>query len=975
MPGGKTQKKKEEKKKDDGPKRDEPEMREVPEKKGESADDAAKRVKEAAEDKGLVEGKDFVLTDDVDNQGKPKKKDGKDDGMKEQLQKDKKEADEENPFTANKMAEGNTVPGKTLTPEQMDPVNFPDMKAKAKDAEVSQPMALDVKSLPFIIKSKVESSLKYRMSKINRLTLFEYGSKIKDFSDAKTYLKARSDLILETVAKYDGMLVDMPRALEPRFEVVKTVAPDAIGFDVWRLLDEVLPSQYSQLAGMLRDPALSIQDAPAGIPDAAAKEYVPLLVTDDEFILIQTMQSIWNEQLMEYGDAVNWFRNLDGRLTYLGPVDVSSNDVRFTKFKRPEPSDAFYHVIRNNTFCWPLMHDIFTGMSKGLVQIPFSSESNTFFNLLKQMRISTTSFSPIQAYAGSINSADGRFFIEQLLAIDMGNEWTRLSYTPNFDSLSLSVLMDAITFKLCTPGRLWRPESVLDIENYIALYIIPVLPGYDERIGGAIWSLDAARRRTTNMLTAMYNAGPALFASGNAGLAGQVWAAVWGFLGPSVQWMGNYYIPIGGQGWVTGGATNVAPVPPNSALFRPGGQPYLFEYWGGSAVEDTEVDLTQQFLRFTEFKRVIAGEGFPDSVGRARLNRDVYLAFQRLMQLMGQHGTRHSQMCKAIDNSRARLNLTSILGQVPTAGAARSSDPRQHLVEVKSGSALSMFLNADWQLVEPVELNTQIITKAWDIHDQFNLLVENWFWIRSHFPKPWWTKRERVEMLAAMTPGLGTFMNKFKEVLIGNASYMEILNMPQVAVTPMIFTRKWQAAMEFIGKNTASHGFVRSFDFVTNAVQGPAPAAPYRRLFLADSDYTSTIDRDGMEDTIAQQGAKGYFDNLILNGSHLRLDFPIMVEATEAETRIVESDPFEINQAKHMKTGKINVWWMYIDENRVDLSNLGALERLVRWRVHQNPFLNTALDDVPRLRQTILVWKKGFRLFSPTDIPVFPHGE
>jgi len=309
-------------------------------------------------------------------------------------------------------------------------------------------------------------------------TYFQFASsipKIGNFDSVAEFEVQILALMKSVVSLYGGLRVNVPHQQSILLKQGRITSPAKIGFDILTAID-----------------SLSSSDAKSALNNyssAVNEDYF----TDDEDgvrrksllyenVVYQGLLSEYDLQsklhmseatfLMDPLVKWSWIRKLgDHRVVYPKPVIDAVTNTRIWHDHNLTAWTTFMDLnmkFRNANL------SIFQPYVKSQLSIPSVSDNKTLTDVLAAQEVNRNTYSTVHAFGSAITAGHTPDFINDVVYHILYGRWAEMTMEFDFDRTEeMTVFFDCIAAKLLTPLYVWEEQTAIDIDNYIAVYLLP----------------------------------------------------------------------------------------------------------------------------------------------------------------------------------------------------------------------------------------------------------------------------------------------------------------------------------------------------------------------------------------------------------------------------------------------------------------------------------------------------------------------
>jgi len=765
------------------------------------------------------------------------------------------------------------------------------------------------------------------VSSILKNVWFEFDTKFPSFKGRKDYVEKKFAFILQELNYYDGVSVDFPKITEPKFQEKRITEPSAMGFNIYNILEQLPNNRYANAVRFVR--VLESKDIDASV-SIEEHNYVGL---PHEKELITKLEALNLERLDEIDIDTAWefAQNLEDEFLILDPIPVEL-DRRFVKFWAPGPFKAFSQLIDNNKQLFDIPKLLTEGLLSQHVSIDASDEQLAFRELYTVLGIRVGHFLPQNELPAQIGHQKATKLIRSIMNCIL-NRRNKLVLPVDLQRLSIPVLVECIMWKVLVPIYVIHPDTVIDIDNYLAKYLLPAMPGANI----AAYSFDdlQARYRQQNYLELNLRNG--MLRGPHATLYAQ-------FLRTSAT----------GNGW---GAPNASAVgaPRHADIFMNRSDIWYTPITGRELKHEMEESV--QYTRFRDTVRTFSmPSGQLNFVGA---HRDYGQPIMKMLQYLSTYGETWSQAVYYFDKAIKRISLMSIFNVVKPTDLNIGDVER---IDIAIGSAISVPILIKGASIRVIGFDLKYIFAGWAVNEWANEVVAMWHIISDRFKSPFFTKADRLAKLVSsirIDVGLNSI---FRERIV-STPLIHTISIPDRKMVRDTFQRKITMVENAIDQYSHLYGLYQSLTFGTKTELHKSET--FERI-PKSANYVHKVDWNQLERYI-QTGEIG---NLITDGrvgNNTIFQIPVTAEMLYTVDHYEETPVIDFTHiVDHMGAswGSVKIPFHYKEDHILRDPRKRLNDRPVEWTVDRPPLIDKDESLIPDIIFRLKTFKKGFVLYD-----------
>lgn len=786
---------------------------------------------------------------------------------------------------------------------------------------------------------------------------WRFKTKIGGFDDIWSYTEAKEEFNRKVLDLYDGVLRGVDEIFTPVFGRAKVTRESQIGFAGYSFIQSREVQVYRGLVSVLE--GLGNEDVIDANPtNSSNRKRVVVCCHPEERKLQNLLHELGTRRLIEIDDLWRWFQHAGDEFHIVQQPSIYI-DRRFNKTVMPGPYSSFYKFIDNNKFARAFATDLVRDLIRTHLSIDVEKRQETIIGLLKTYEIRTNQLSPIGDLGTVLNASAADDLFKNIVVAMLMGKYCKLNYVFDFSGkLNVFTLVSAIVMKLMTPIQIWDRETVIDVDNYLAKWLLPRIPGVNKM--QYTWDTVQATSKTVNFLTRNRNA--------NVLQNGQIAAAFW-----------DVFLTLdNGHGWGGTELNGMSSFPPGSDRFL-GRSDVFFAYYAGKEIRDPEIEMTLQMKRFQALMNVLRTQ--KEILMYNRIDRSEWDMVTKTLIMVNDRWQLISKMAMTIDIIQRRLGMVSVLAPTrPEYQDVPGVDT--YNLTVPFNAPVSLLFLGVFNNKSPISVSTIYIKWGWGVHEFFNELVEKYQYVQGIFgstqeKRYHWNKKWRIERAFSMVkndPGLKAPLL----ALIHKDMNIEGIQWPQLGpdTSRNEFTTKMRWIDDFVWANRALFGFTNRFYYTNNYSQ--ARPVYFRRDWKKSEDTANATVLNYDQLTRAVQ-AIGFGNTLrgVREANVPRaimFEIPVKIDMKEEVGAFSQPDLINFDTKEKTKVGTLTYYFTWYWHLNVDMDNKVALSRDPNWVIDARslPFIDQDVEYVRALFGYAVAYKDKFNLWD--DFIVIPIG-
>lgn len=733
-----------------------------------------------------------------------------------------------------------------------------------------------------------------------------------DTSSERDYRLSVMAKELEMIKKWTTYLGTIPNEEEPMFKRARVTSPNAIGFDMHKAVASLMHENNNRT---VRSFLTGLEDITVNAQDPRKKRYRKLaaaVCTDEEYLLLTRSDEITRRRFDKVAVLHSFLRHLrdmSNRIEELGIID----DL-LVKFYRPAPQRALTSTIKSNFRMGAIWTDLWRHIVSISIPLKLESSQATFRELINVLSANNNQHRIVNDYPAQLSTTDGRNFMQALYTAFLCNRFTRLSVNIVLSEVSLATLMMCLLLKLIVPKQLMSEAAVIDIDNYLARWFIPAIPGF--KPGVIPIDIIKAENRTKNYLESQYKAA---VLNNSQGIDTN---AIWNFLRTTPS----------GKGWATAGLQVREPIP-NEAVGLLNRDDIWYDRPFGIVMQSRR-DIIPQFQNF--MLMVDAIQSSKAQGEKLRINSPHDRLGSALIKLLAYTASKRDQFSEfAWFTDRVLRFYTYNSLYIPDDGIEPILGEYEPMVLPLNGpfSAIAYGdFNAREELVAPINL----IHAGWRVNEDYNNFVSTWLHVNEFMTDDIFGRKDRlVKALDLSSDSTGLI-----SVLRGRL----IAENDQVALElPLVYPdRDWTDRRAMVRRFRVENkiGF-RLADQLIYRFDPPAIRKPgFSRLIDYSGDTFDVLSYKQLQDLIANEKYAAKLQASRRVGERIVYDMPVTYEIEYIkEWKELPSPIILPSESTYLKITPVKFQWTYDDIILDDTRKEIAERSFTPYGVDVDPFI------------------------------------
>jgi hypothetical protein len=787
----------------------------------------------------------------------------------------------------------------------------------AKKEDVAEIPPFNIKPVKDLLPPEARTSafsfLKMGITRYTERVYFWLEAPYKlDAHNEPAFRRSMMDVLTKLYRDFFRPLGKFESQVEPIFRGGDLTVPGAMGFNVYEAISKLdsRATVVKNVRAILRE-LYNESVAPAPQHPLYYTDVI-VFMRDVEKRLLLNMDQIVRRRdipIKRKHDVANAFRDM---YTDVRPPPVV--DDRLHKALRPDAMHALQiffdsgdnHVIRH--IYWDMWYSIFQ------TRVPFDvrAGAKNIRELQQVLRSSSTQMDISSDYPAMISQRAAQKFAYCWFTAQLASRYHKLSFYVNFDDFSLSQMLQCIISKLFLPYSAVHTETIIDVDNYIAKFLVPALPGY--RAAKDPYVQSSADARQTNFLTEQHARG----ALNN----GQ---AFWDFALTTEN----------GAGWAGAGSNHVKPIPPYLDGFLNTQREGLYYAPFGDFLVNRS-DVPRQFENLVSWIR-----GLPGSLTIQSPHSRIGTSFVSLLKTIP---TRRQEVSDFAWYAQRVLEKYAVNAMVfensRKPGLTHQFETDKIVLPDDSAFSLFMLMQPDARAIFTNSMDMLPWSQA--VHEEFNVFCELFYLYADKLPDKKYGRTNYIDMaydsLSVMHHRPVGFVEQLRAVM--GRKYIKLLRFPDRVALPGTVPEVFGYLEDFVLDNLEAFGVMPAFYYVPDAEEHSNRI--FSRFLLPPvTDVVVPVTYERLQDLLANKEYGALLRRARSEGFNVRFDFPVnfsrdMISqwtpipdvinfATDSAVVSVSSIPFRFTHSDEV-----------IDDDLQDF----ATDAHARWLLPDVPFID-----------------------------------
>lgn len=821
------------------------------------------------------------------------------------------------------------------------------------------------------IKDSASTILSFGVTERNRDPYFFTTKRIGTFNDTLTFLKARLKLGDDIADEKFCLLLGTPNEQMPiRSELHNVSTPGKLGLNWWSLIETQdyinklrFIAAFSQLT-IKRDPLQG---------RVRTREIHQFIGLSEEAKLLINAGLFIESYFISVDTYYEYLRIFSRAERTIVPPKLDQLDFpEFQKIWHEEITPAFDSLMRVTPRLTMLVVQNFFDLVRKNVPFQSTDAGSLVAHYQQIIQVSATRASEASTFPTTFSPSLGREFISSLITAKMMGYYAEIHIEVDHSRMNIVTLMDALMAKVFCPYENMSRESVIDIDNYLARYLLPILPGirmdrYAVAIGKPTLTYDDVITRNVNYLTMLMDS-QNLFNGVTDGSP----VSVMNVLSTFLKTTGT------GGGWNSTDTYDTQSVPDVVLRFTNNRQSPLVPYFGRDP--DTSANPTPQYQNFVYFQSMLGAFG-----NNSIVRRDISTALTSIVSAVAQLAPKIADMSKYLNNVLGSMNLLSWVSPItPDAeitgkmGQIYQTPPPsgvRNKLMIGSNAILSAVYLINYETLFNFVINEDYINHGKNIHHFCRQLVNRYYYAWDSLSVSKYIKRsEKIAYIIEIMSAHSSFGDVFKS-MIGSAPLLEDITniMPSrdsVGYDSDPYASMRIQALQWVDRKPELFGFSYGYYYVpptAKVVYKSKDFYNYYSVLENPGEIYQTVDYSEMFTIGVTPGAfYTLLDNADKTGKVVFFNFPIMLEAIELKKGgnpdMTQQSPFHLDS---MRSGSIKIWYQWKDIYEKEGHNDNAERVRPRYSVAVNyPHMDEKDLPLGSLIHDVVVLRKGLILFD-----------
>jgi hypothetical protein len=735
-------------------------------------------------------------------------------------------------------ADGLTASDATLSVNQVTN-GMPEVLSEGEIAPVPSSIS-EIPDMPtdIIVRNSFPTDVKYEISGILRHAWFTLGMSIGDISTRDKYRLEFKMMALRIMEYYSGVYVDFDKVVEQFYRTGKITSPSQAGFDYNDFASNLDAGAFQRFTTALKDyhlPSRQIVDSDTNFFGLAF-----------EAKLIKDYHRINQEHITDLDSLYNMFRSMEDRFYFLAPLDPQL-DRRFVKAWYDPRLTAYYDLFRNNRFLSGELYQMFRSHVKSTVTMTVADTQQAMGRLQNAARIRVGQSSKWTAVPGSIKQNKAIDAWHDLFTLKLVGERAKAMMRFRVRQFDPVLLIECLMAKLMMSSFDLDEESIINIDNYLNQWFLPICPKYNANKRVAVPASEKTHTSVNYLSMSL--------------AAGAVQEPFISFL----------WTRSGGRGWNTSGGSGYVKFDRTAAKY---------------------MARTDQFLPFGGIERDDWNETFPQLEMFNQVVDELARGAQRLPGEVEENSHKIlASVLTDIAGMSHRISELAYYGNLALRKASMNNigmpshiegDPANDnfLVHIPTGSLLSMIYLIDGEHIAVNDFGLSFYRYGRNIHRVCNMLVERYHFVEEAMVDPRYTRTERLEKVLSMIPS-NPVTNLMKEAFGAkpNAHDVKWPSRDRFGYDTSVFARKLALAEKVLLENAPLYGFATHFYFNPNADYSKRADSVWQEYWMLDPgvEPDEIVDWDRLINLIEFNGMKSLVQSARRGGKVIRFDIPVKI--------------------------------------------------------------------------------------------------
>jgi hypothetical protein len=606
-----------------------------------------------------------------------------------------------------------------------------------------------------------------------RDTKIEVANRVREWIEERTF----------------SMFGKFPREEEPMYRYDKITKRGHMGFDVHSAVQDLM---HEDQARTTRKFLRQMSDAAVAPNPNKTRNRIKRFaaITDDEAQFQIQADAITRRRLGEVRELHEFLKPMRDMWRTLKPLPPLDYTLR--KCYKPDEMRAWGDFMDKNFTLRNTHWDILENIVQTRVAINVEAKTTTIDELTKVISARNDSANEVDQYPQTLSkrAADrtALLYFTSLLASRFG----KLSM-PHIvlDDISLSTLADCIMAKVLIPYHCMNKDAVIDIDNYIARYLLPAFKNSYVRARDT-FDVTLAESRQVNYLTEAFKNGVIRTSANGVDLA-----ATRNFLLTTPQ----------GGGWGNAGQIEIHNVPAAAQAFL---QPRKYWYQSVSGRRLARNEIPAQFEFFVKFVEKISVlqliiSSPHDNVGKTLL---------KLLRWAATRRRAFAEMSFYAERVVRSLSYTPLV--YPS-----DAYPENTLAElpIPTGGLYSFIAFMQVNGSTPIDPPIDLIHAGWKIHEDFNSFVFYYHHYRRYMTDSVFSRKDWVLKALEYSHSDSGFKSYLQTRLITDEELLSV-EMPDANFVAQDWNSRAALVTQFINSHLEAFHISKSAYYYPNAPYG-----------------------------------------------------------------------------------------------------------------------------------------------------------
>jgi hypothetical protein len=713
------------------------------------------------------------------------------------------------------------------------------------------------------VRNSFTSNLKMLQSKYNHSIMwYERSASTIDASNPRAYELGMYKAVVDLMRDSNYMVGKLPSELEQMWGKAVITPYSASGVDIASIVSSL--QHVDRVRSARRYPKI-LSNSTKTVPANLRRYFVDstMNMLPHELDYVRGVDALTVSRLAPARTLHDIMRPFSDMEHSIAPLE--NYDPITDKFYRPLPNlgllDSWMDDPSNFRMRNAMFDAIFDIVSKYMTANITATDS-VLSDFISVMGSNNTRASKTQNYPYTLESRSGIDTIKKLVAVKLAPRYGAIAFDlPLYDS-AIGHLVTCFTVKLICRETDLHPDTVMDVENYLAAYFVPSCAGYNR--ANDPFDMHEAEYRTTNFLKAQ-------FAQGNV-MTGPLAGDIWQFI----------------NGWADQGVD--APVAvPQAAVGYLNPRPYLFRPCTGRALRDREIPLV--FNVFTRAVRAITSRKFVISSPHANVGESL----SRILIWMTSKQYEHADFAFYIDRFQRAYSYNAFVQPEPPLDPVLRHNLEK--IHVKLNGFPSMFFYGTYDAKTPIQPPVELMHAAWAVHEQFDEFVGHFHLAAQMLTHPQWKRKDFVEFAFAASREPGPLMMRLKSKMLDDHE-LKSVDFPLPGEVSVFFRARYRHAHQYILENLPTFGVAPGFFYNADPEFGSRYVVG--RYLAPNREVLEVLSYDDVQDLISTEMFGPLLRRARNEGKMIKFDFPVNFDIKEIETWDAGSSPIVLPSSSNI---------------------------------------------------------------------------